>query len=370
MRSTRLALLAAVVLLCAVSCSGQYADSPGPAAGSPEPPVGAIWRWISVEGAEPLEVPSPGRYTLELKADGRYGVRADCNTGGGTYEIDGTSLRLAPGPMTLAACGPESLGGRFAALLADAAGFSRDGDTLTLELPGGAMRFEAMKQVALAGSSWLVRGYNNGKGGVVSVRSDTMLHLDFTDEGSAAGSAGCNDFTAAFEVEGDRIAIGPAAVTRKMCVGEGVMEQETAFLDALSSVARHEHRGERLQLRRADGALALDLVSVVTGSVLYRTRQALDPGAEIEVLLQDVSLADAPARTIGRLRIPADGKQVPIEFEIPFDPAEIDPRHSYSVRATITREERLLFTSTQAYPVITRDAPRYGVEVLVEPAQR
>jgi putative lipoprotein len=58
--------------------------------------------------------------------------------------------------------------------------------------------------------------------------------------------------------------------------------------------------------------------------------------------------------------------QVPIPFEVTFDPAEIDARMTYSVRATIMLDGKLIMTSTQAYPVITRDAPRYGVEIQLE----
>lgn len=74
----------------------------------------------------------------------------------------------------------------------------------------------------------------------------------------------------------------------------------------------------------------------VSGSIAYRERIALPPSAQIEVRLDDVSLADAPSRTIARQAFGADGQQVPIAFLLRFDRGQIDPRHSYAVSARIT----------------------------------
>ena len=94
----------------------------------------------------------------------------------------------------------------------------------------------------------------------------------------------------------------------------------------------------------------------VAGTVTYRQRVALPPDAVVEVRLQDTSRADVAAHTIGQAIIPTAGAQVPIPFRIDYDPAAIDPSHSYSVRATITVGGKLLFTSTTAHPVLTRGA--------------
>src|SRR5262245_25722979 len=41
-------------------------------------------------------------------------------------------------------------------------------------------------------------------------------------------------------------------------------------------------------------------------------------------------------------------------FAIPFDPARIDQSRSYLIRARIVVGQQLLFTTDQAYPVLTR----------------
>jgi uncharacterized lipoprotein YbaY len=108
-------------------------------------------------------------------------------------------------------------------------------------------------------------------------------------------------------------------------------------------------------------------VTAVTGTVTYLQRSALPPTAVIEVVLQDVSRMDVPAETISSQRIEANGKQVPFPYELKYDPAQIDERNTYAVRATIKDGDQLLFTSTQIYPVITHGAPTSGVEIIVEP---
>lgn len=85
--------------------------------------------------------------------------------------------------------------------------------------------------------------------------------------------------------------------------------------------------------------------------VLYRERMALPPEAQIEVTLSDVSRQDVAAIVIAQEKIKADGKQVPFTFVLPYDPAQIDPRHTYSVSARITVADKLLFISTERFSV-------------------
>ncbi len=107
-------------------------------------------------------------------------------------------------------------------------------------------------------------------------------------------------------------------------------------------------------------------LSVLEGTVTYRERMALRLDAVITVRLQDVSRADAPAVRLAEQVIPARGQSVPIPFRLEYDPARIDERGSYVVRAEIRGGQgELLFTTDTAHPVLSRDAPKNGVEVLV-----
>jgi uncharacterized lipoprotein YbaY/heat shock protein HslJ len=104
----------------------------------------------------------------------------------------------------------------------------------------------------------------------------------------------------------------------------------------------------------------------VTGEVLYRERVALPPTAIVEVRLEDVSRADAPAVVIAEQIIRPAGKGPPYAFELPYDPATVGVGLSYSVRAEIRDGDKLLFTTTQRYPVITQGNPTSGVQIVVQ----
>jgi putative lipoprotein len=96
--------------------------------------------------------------------------------------------------------------------------------------------------------------------------------------------------------------------------------------------------------------------ATVRGEATYRERIAVPPGAQLEVLLLDVSRADAPSQTISGVTL-TDVAQPPYSFEIAYRPDQIVSSHQYVVRAQLTHEGRLLFTTDQAYPVITRGHP-------------
>lgn len=109
--------------------------------------------------------------------------------------------------------------------------------------------------------------------------------------------------------------------------------------------------------------------AVVTGTVSYRERIALAPDAVVHVRLDNVSHADRPAVTLAAQTIRPDGRQVPLPFALAYDPAAIDARARYVVRAEIRDADgTLLWTTDTAYPVITQGAPTEDVEVIVRRA--
>jgi len=338
----------------------------------PPSPTGSIWCWIELRGPDAMQVPHPGRYTLEFGADGGYAFRADCNTGGGSYEIHGSQLDLGPAAATQAACPPGSLGSRFAASLGSSVGYSREAGRLVLELADGAgsLVFVPQRDLALVGSSWLVRAVNKGRQGVVSAALGSAITVSFDAEGRMSGSTGCNRYSAEFSVQGDALDVGTASATRKLCSEpERVMQREAEFLIALGTVERFEQRGERLQLLTADGALAVDLASALTGTLTYHVSQELPPDARVRVTLEGVSLADAPASVLGEQVFPTHGRQVPLSFEVGFDPGEIDRRHRYGIRALIESPDgEVLFRTSRNHPVLTPEASPFDLEVVLEPA--
>ena len=94
----------------------------------------------------------------------------------------------------------------------------------------------------------------------------------------------------------------------------------------------------------------------IEGSATYRERMALPPGAVLEAVLEDVSRADAPAEAIAQARVQSPGNP-PIAFTIAYDPAKIQAKHRYVVRARFLVDQKLLFTTDTAVPVITDGHP-------------
>ncbi|KTD99513.1 MAG: YbaY family lipoprotein [Sphingopyxis sp.] len=96
----------------------------------------------------------------------------------------------------------------------------------------------------------------------------------------------------------------------------------------------------------------------VTGSITYRERIALPPTAQVEVTLSDVSLMDAPSKTIAQQSFTADGRQVPFAFSLTVDQRQLDPRHSYAVAARITDASGKLMFITDTRNSVTFDGRR------------
>ena len=106
--------------------------------------------------------------------------------------------------------------------------------------------------------------------------------------------------------------------------------------------------------------------SCVTGTITYPQRIALPEDAVVQVQIQDTSLADAPAETIGTTVIHTNGRQVPIPYVVRYNPAVIVENHTYTMSARITDGEgNLIWINDTAIPVITRDNPTEDVEIIV-----
>ncbi|CDX41207.1 Putative lipoprotein (fragment) [Mesorhizobium sp. SOD10] len=108
------------------------------------------------------------------------------------------------------------------------------------------------------------------------------------------------------------------------------------------------------------GVLAVPQLSkagekTIAGEVTYRERIALPSDAVLMIELADVSLADAPATVIAKRSIAPTG-QVPIKFDIGFDPKAIQKGRTYALQARITVGERLMFITDTSHHLDPLDA--------------
>jgi uncharacterized lipoprotein YbaY len=112
---------------------------------------------------------------------------------------------------------------------------------------------------------------------------------------------------------------------------------------------------EMVIARVRSGRWSSSSAAAITGTVSYRESDPMPPSAVVIVTLADTSVTDA-AGQIGA-HVIEQPRTVPVDFSVGFDPADIIDNHSYTVEATISSGDALLWTTDTAYPVITRGNP-------------
>ncbi len=103
-----------------------------------------IWRWQSSESAMgKTTVDKPENYQIEFMADGKIGVKADCNGGGGSYTTTGANISFARIFTTKMFCGEKSLDNRFLQGFESARTYRIEGNNLLIEGAddNGTMKF-------------------------------------------------------------------------------------------------------------------------------------------------------------------------------------------------------------------------------------
>lgn len=98
-------------------------------------------------------------------------------------------------------------------------------------------------------------------------------------------------------------------------------------------------------------------LDVISGQVIYLERRLLPPGAELTVNLEDVSKRDVVSTLIATTSQLLDGAP-PYTFSLSYDGNLIQSKMSYSLRAKITLNGRLLMTSTNRMdPFVDPNSP-------------
>jgi heat shock protein HslJ len=227
--------------------------------------VGTTWIMVSYRNSEGQTAQAlvGSDANANFTSDGKVSGKATCNQYSGTYKTSRNKITIVPGAMTMMACPGEGLMAQeqdFIKALSDSASYILQSDQLILSDKDGnvVLTFTAQKASALSDSTWQAISYNNGNQAVVSIINGTEITAIFGSDGNLSGSAGCNNYNAAYTLVGNSITIGPAASTRKFC-GEpaGLMEQETAYLKALEMAKTYEVSGSQLTLKGETGNIVI-----------------------------------------------------------------------------------------------------------------
>ena len=340
---------------------------------------GTSWQLVKFETSDGTTVTPDdrSRYTIEFDHNGHVSARIDCNRGSSTWKSDGPNqLRFGPLAITFMLCPQPSLHDRIVKDWTEIRSYAiRDGHLfLLLMANGGSYEFEpaGSSQSSLFGRKWRLTKLRD-----VAVNK-TKPFIEFNGEAMRfSGDAGCNRFSGSFELNGMQIKFGPAMSTKRACLDREIQQVESDFLKALEEVSEYQIQVDVLRLNaggrtvltfRADSAPDSAEPARVTGTITYTQRIAITPGTIVRVKLLDLSRAGAPVESILELPIKPGGQQVPIAFELPYDPRNINQRHRYVIQAQILKGRRLLFASTDAYPVLTAGHPN-SVNVIVKPVR-
>ncbi len=137
-------LVAALTTACAQSVTSPSAASiAGPAYTTAQ--LEGTWTlaWIERAGEAKQNRPFDATYTLSF-VDGRLSTRVDCNSCGGSFSVNGTTLTAGPNlACTRAACPTMAFENAYTAILSGDSNVVVTGSTLTLSSSRGALQFDA-----------------------------------------------------------------------------------------------------------------------------------------------------------------------------------------------------------------------------------
>lgn len=209
-------------------------------------------------------------------------------------------------------------------------------------LPGGiSPRLAPSPNMPSRGPRWRL--------GVYSQDTDTGVRILRTVAGSPADRAGLEPEDYIVAVEGYQVGIVNGQ--QFDCGNEFDLRADS---QGRCMLLVHDHRNRQLV------NLPIQLESrlaKITGTIAYRTNIYLPPNAVATVELREAYTGGSQGIKLGQQEI-RDFRQIPIPFEVEYDPGDVNPRKNYIVTATITANGRPLYTTPQQYPVLTNGRPQ------------
>ncbi len=260
----RIALTAVGLALAAAACTGT-GSTPAPKGGTGGTLEGPTWVLASYDKAgTSTAVPSDVYADAVFKTSMVSGT-SGCNAYSGGYKADGATLKVGPLASTQMACGQPQTDVETAFLdgMNKAATYTATADTLTIYDSAGTalLEFKAGAAGTLAGPTWHMIAYNNGKQAVQSAEAGADVTAVFGSDGQVTGNATCNQYNGPYTTKDDTIKIGPLMSTKMACGSDTLNAQEAAYLAALGNAATYSIQGSHLELRDADGALMAEFQS-------------------------------------------------------------------------------------------------------------
>ncbi|MBO6556597.1 MAG: YbaY family lipoprotein [Pseudomonadales bacterium] len=121
--------------------------------------------------------------------------------------------------------------------------------------------------------------------------------------------------------------------------------------------------------RSEDGVDPRQMKQTLSGEVFYLERLLLPPNAVLDVTLEDVSKQDVASVVLARSTEVIVGTS-PFRFSLEYDPSQIRSKGSYSLRAKVTLDDRLLMTSSERLDPFKESQKTLAIRVSKVPAPR
>ena len=105
----------------------------------------------------------------------------------------------------------------------------------------------------LENTTWVLESYGK-QGNLQAVLEGNEISAVFKmDEGTVNGSAGCNNYFASYELNGNQLSVSDAGMTMMFCgEPEGIMEQEDKYMTLLQSAKTFQIKNNKLWLFSID----------------------------------------------------------------------------------------------------------------------
>lgn len=201
--------------------------------------IGTRWQLLSY-GAPDSQTPAIGGVSVTLDFGGGMSASgfAGCNSYSIGYNIDEPNIRFDMPMSTLMACVRDDVMNQelfFLQTLQAVTTYEVRDNRLILNYDGGQMIFMAL---TLANTTWQLVSYGDPNNPTTPI-GNTPITAQFGEDGTVTGSTGCNSYGGNYVVgtlpDANQVTFSNMYQTEMACMEDGVMAQESAYLNALAS---------------------------------------------------------------------------------------------------------------------------------------
>jgi heat shock protein HslJ len=260
---------------------------------------------------------------------GEVSGKDGCSQYAGTYKATANVLTVKLNATTMGACDAKATAQAqaYAAALGSATTYQIAGKQLQITNGAGqvAVTYVVVEGMAAApvaptqtvtitavttatlpleGTNWQLATLPDAKGAASTPLTGTQITALFQG-GQITGSAGCNSYSAAYKVSGTNLTVNPATATTTKTCGTSIMQQETAFLKALSGIAAYQIAGDKLELRNSAGAAVVSFAGPKPAAAQVAQSVPITPTIKAPAPTATVTPTVKPAATVTPTVAPA-----------------------------------------------------------------